>query len=215
MRRWLRRLFVETGGANERPWNCLDGSRDPLAILGGIPSCSYLRAHLAFSDSKGLFDQRTRNGDSRSSAGLDRNRSSANWSCRLITKAGRCAERRWLRRCCWWLPCLTPSVLTAVPFNLLGETPCFLSVACPGGRTTNPEPLPVLRQRLGGRLDGHRYARGGYVRRCRTPSGWTLFSGLGEFAPRRGAKSPHGFHQLVFFLHTRPPPGLQPSDNRT
>ena len=82
-------------------------------ILAGIPSCSHLRAHLAFSDSKGLFDQRTRNGDSRSNAGLDRNRSSANWSCRWLIKAGRCAERR-ERRCSGWFPCLGDVPVSAV-----------------------------------------------------------------------------------------------------
>ena len=32
-------------------------------------------------------------------------------------------------------------------------------VARPLGQVTNNEPLPVLRQRLGGQLDGHRYVR--------------------------------------------------------
>ncbi len=113
MRRRLRQLFVETGGANERSRNCLDGSRDPLAILAGIPSCSHLRAHLAFSDSKGLFDQRTRNGDSRSNAGLDRNRSVTNWPCRCLINVGRCTRRRW-RRCSEWFPCLCHVPVSAV-----------------------------------------------------------------------------------------------------
>ena len=139
MRRRLRPRFVKTGGANERPWNCLNGSRDPLAILVGIPSCSHLRAHLAFSDSKGLFDQRTRNGDSRSSAGLDRNRSSANWSCRWLITAGRCAGRRW-RRCsdwCPWVPLQCWLWIRSTP-STSGSSH---NVTCPRGRTTNSKTL--------------------------------------------------------------------------
>jgi hypothetical protein len=35
----------------------------------------------------------------------------------------------------------------------------LFSVVRPLGRVTNNEPLPVLRQRLGGHLDSHRYVR--------------------------------------------------------
>ena len=34
-------------------------------------------------------------------------------------------------------------------------------MVCPLGQVTKAEPLPVLRQRLGGQLDGHRYVRAG------------------------------------------------------